>query len=366
MIERRGGWRGGFEKRCALNLGAAAGETEGLPVRHVTQPEAWRFGTFAVRDFLESTVMRQVGWCALGLWVVGLVGGAGQAFGQAKLEWKLTPNSTWVNEIEVETRQTLKIAGMNVDSESRSKQTQRSTVGERDGLNRLKVKQKLEQMQVTMKQQGLQFDFDSRSPDEKGSSQLEVLRPLYKSLLALESDLVYDKDNQPVDVEFDQQFLNSLDANVQAQIRSQIDPANQKRGLKQLSERFPPTAVAKGDTWERTEMTDLGGAQTMKVRRSYTHEGLEEHEGRPCVKLTMKVLSVELSAEGGTTPVKIKPTELKSDGSDGVSWFDVQLGDVVEERQTLKAVGPLKLEINGMELPAELDLEMKTSTKRVK
>jgi hypothetical protein len=80
----------------------------------------------------------------------------------------------------------------------------------------------------------------------------------------------------------------------------------------------------------------------------------------------MKVLSVELSAEGGTTPVKIKPTELKSDGSDGVSWFDVQLGDVVEERQTLKAVGPLKLEINGMELPAELDLEMKTSTKRVK
>jgi hypothetical protein len=49
-----------------------------------------------------------------------------------------------------------------------------------------------------------------------------------------------------------------------------------------------------------------------------------------------------------------------------VSWFDVQLGDVVEERQTLKAVGPLKLEINGMELPAELDLEMKTSTKRVK
>jgi hypothetical protein len=177
---------------------------------------------------------------------------------------------------------------------------------------------------------------------------------------------VYDKDNQPVDVEFDQQFLNSLDANVQAQIRSQIDPANQKRDLKQQSERFPPTAVAKGDTWERTEMTDLGGAQTMKVRRSYTHEGLEEHEGRPCVKLTMKVLSVELSAEGGTTPVKIKPTELKSDGSDGVSWFDVQLGDVVEERQTLKAVGPLKLEINGMELPAELDLEMKTSTKRVK
>ncbi|MFM8583405.1 MAG: DUF6263 family protein [Planctomycetaceae bacterium] len=305
--------------------------------------------------------MRQVLWC-----VVGLLAGAGPAFGQAKLEWKLAPKSTWGSEIEVETRQTLKIAGMNIESESRSKQTQRSTVGERDGLNRLKVTQKPEQLQVTMKQQGQQFDFDSRSPDEKGSSALEVMRPLYKALLAQEVVLVYDKDNQPVDVEYDQQFLNSLEPNVQLQVRSQFDAANQKRALKQRSERFPALEVAKGESWERTEMTDLGAGQTLKVRRTYTHEGVEEHEGRPCVKLALKLTLVELSSENSPTPVKIKPVELKSDGSEGVLWFDVQLGDVVEERQTLKAVGPLKLEVNGMEIPAEVDLQIKTSTKRVK
>jgi len=305
--------------------------------------------------------MRRLWLC--GVWLVAL---AAPAFGQAKLEWKLVPQSTWANEVEIQTRQTLKIAGMTNETESTSKQIQRSTAGERDSLQRLKVKQKAEQMQVTMKTQGLQFDFDSRSPDAKGNTPLEAMRPLYKALLEQETTLVYDKNNLPVEVEFDQQFLNNLDPNVQAQVKSQIDPANLKRALQQRQERFPPTAVAKGETWERTEQTDLGAGQILKVKRTYIQEGLEEREGRPCVKLGMKISAVELSAENSPIPLKLKSSDLKADGSSGTLWFDPQLGDVVEEQQTLKAVGTVKFEINGMEIPAELDLEMKTTTKRVK
>ena len=63
----------------------------------------------------------------------------------------------------------------------------------------------------------------------------------------------------------------------------------------------------------------------------------------------------------GESPLKVVESDLKVEGSEGVLPFDPAYGQIVSQRQELRIKGSLKLEVNGMEIPAQLDLTMENS-----
>ena len=62
------------------------------------------------------------------------------------------------------------------------------------------------------------------------------------------------------------------------------------------------------------------------------------------------------------SPLKVKSSELKITSSDGTILFDREKGAIVESTSKMRSEGDKKTEINGMELPAKLDLTIESKT----
>lgn len=303
-------------------------------------------------------------FCLSLLAVWSLVADAAQA--QVKLERKLRENSTTVVESSMKLTQNLKIAGMNQDTASHNSRVTRATSGQRDGLGRLKVEERIDELNVSVTTPGAEYLFDSKSPETKGSSPLEAMRPLHKALVQQVVTLVHDKDNALTDVEFDQQFLNGLDPNLQSIIKGQLDPETLKNQAKQKVAQLPTDPVQPGDSWERTESLNLGSGQTMTFRSKYRYEGAVEKDGKTLDKITFDVLEVGFAIENSPVQLQVKGTKLKPEKSGGSILFDRELGNVVEEDETAHVLGTIDFEINGMPLPAELDLKIESKMIRRK
>jgi hypothetical protein len=115
---------------------------------------------------------------------------------QVKLERKYADGASYTAETTGRVEQKLTIAGMDTETNSETRTTVKATIGKRDVGGMLRIEQKIEAMQISMAVQGQNYSFDSANPDNKGSSQLEILRDIHKALARRVSTTVLDKDNR--------------------------------------------------------------------------------------------------------------------------------------------------------------------------
>lgn len=281
---------------------------------------------------------------------------AAAAFAQVKLEHKLPEGRTFTAESIVVVEQTLNATETNAETIT----TTETAIGERDAKGNVSVVTKVKSLQITAGGAVGDYLFDSVNPDDKGSSELEVMRDIHKALANRTVTSVFDKDNRVVEIKLDKDALSDVPEQLKGLVKSEVDPEYLKDAANQELDVLPAKAVNKGDSWERTTKADLGARQMLESKTKYTYEGTVEKDGRTLDKISSKTFSVELSiADDSPLPIRVKESKLEVKESAGVILFDRKLGRAVESKESTRIVGGITFEANGQERPAELDLTIR-------
>jgi hypothetical protein len=276
---------------------------------------------------------------------------------QVRLDRKYVEGASYTTETVSQVAQTLTIAGMPTETSADTRVVSKVATGKRESDGTLRVKDTTEAMQVTISAQGSNYTFDSKMPDNQGSSALEILREIHKGIVGHTSTTILNRENQIQSIEFDQNLLGSLAPETQALVKSQLDPEYLKRVAIQDNERLPSNAVRKGDNWVRTENTNFGAGQMMTFQTEYTYQGTIETDGKTLDRITSKTLSVAYSIQDSPLPLTLKSSDLKAE-SDGELLFDRERGRVIDSRSTVRITGNLVLVAGGQDLPSQLDLKI--------
>jgi hypothetical protein len=281
---------------------------------------------------------------------------------QVKLQRKMVEGATTTVETTNRVEQKLTIAGMDTETNSDTRAVSKVTTGKRDVAGMIKAQEKIESLNVSLNVMGQNYSFDSTSPDVKGSSMLEVLRDLHKALSKRTTTIVYGKDGRIHAIESDQDLLNSLPPELQANVKSQLDPEFLKKIANQELDQLPSDPVNVGDSWQRTEMVNFGAGQVMTFQKKYTYQGTVDKDGKKLDKITVKALSVDFALQDSPLPLQLKGSDLKADQTEGTILFNRDAGYVVEAQSAIRITGDIMFAINGMDLPSQIDLKLNAST----
>ena len=282
---------------------------------------------------------------------------------QVKLERKIPDGSSFTTDVRVTMDQTLTIVGMEIETNSETHMVSKSRAGNRANDGTLRVQEKIESLQVNIGGAAGDYSFDSANADAAGNSPLEVIRGVHKSIAERTTTMVYGKDNLVEDVEFDEGILPSLSTQVQAQVKGQLDPDAIKTVSNQTLKALPDDTVSKGDSWERTELLNLGAGQEMTFEVEYTYNGTVQQGGKELDKISLKVKTVEFTMEASDAiPLTLKDSYLEIGSSEGTILFDRAAGRIVSSRQKTQIKGKINFEANGQELPSTLDLKLNSET----
>jgi hypothetical protein len=280
---------------------------------------------------------------------------------QVTLEIKHAENSTVTVQSDVNLKQTLQIAGQEIETQSIQKFTTESDTGDRAADGTMST-------QVTFKNWngkwafpgGIEMKFDSAVPDAKAPvEQLEPILDLLRTMIKHPTTQVYSKEGSLNKVTIPEAALNSLEG----PLKNEFSAKQISEGIKQEHSRLPNKAVSKGDTWVRKEVMPLGSGQVLNFRVDYTYEGTVKKNGRMLDRITGKVTDAAYEMNGPAVgPLAVKDSDIKPAKSKIDLLFDRQLGRFVETKNLIRVKGDMTFVANGQELPGKLDLTIEQNT----
>jgi hypothetical protein len=307
----------------------------------------------------------------VGLLVLGLVLVAGvPARAQVKLEYKFPEKSKSTNRTTTKTHQVLSIMGMDVETEAEESVLTSTAVGTRNADGTLPVEQKVEAIRADLSLPGgLNVSFDSADPNAKiENPQLAFLGDVFKAFVGLGYTIVLDEHNKVKFVQGAEAFdtrLQGLDANAANALRGRLNADKLKRSFEQSHANLPEVLARPGEPWETTEVSEIGGDQTLTFRKRYEYLGTVERDGKTLDRIGVKALTVAYRMDPNSqSPVKATKSDLKIDKSEGSFLFDREMGQKVEGSEVTRIKGDITLTAEGKELPSTLDLTLDVSSKR--
>ena len=299
-----------------------------------------------------------------------VVGLTSVASAQVKLEHKFREGSDARFQAVTKSHQILDISGMQVETRAEEVPTIRWTVGTRNPDGTLPIRQTLEAIRVRLELPGgVTISFDSAEPDAKPDNpQLGVFTDLYKALVGMEITFLLDKDNQVKAVEGAEKVLSKateLNPVAGELLKSNLDPEKLKAAFQQHVVSFPTILLRKGDTWDRTEVLNIAGGQSLTFQKRYEYQGTVERDGATLDQIGVKATGVTYAMDpNAQSPVKVSKSNLKIESSDGTILFDREAGGPVESHSVTRITGDLTLVADDKELPTKLDLTLDITTAR--
>src|SRR5262249_29905079 len=125
---------------------------------------------------------------------------------------------------------------------------------------------------------------------------------------------------------------------------------------------LPDVLARPGEPWERTEILEIGGGQTLTFHKKYEYVGTEKKGDKTLDKLSSKALEVTYKQDpAANTPLKAIKSNLKVDSSEGAILFDREEGYVVSSKGKTRIKGDITFSANGMEIGGTLDLRLETN-----
>jgi hypothetical protein len=297
--------------------------------------------------------------------VVALCQLSSSAQAAEKFAPKYAEDSKSVSETETNVAQTLTIAGMPIETKQLSFTETTYSSGKRDADGNLSVEEIVSSLRASMELPGgLKVDFDSANPDKKADNPvLDPVLDIYRTLLKMPVTTVVNSENKVQEVKVDATVLDKLPM----EVRTSLEPERQKRDHEQAWLFLPDGEVEKGAEWERFIDRDLGGGQSMNFKTKYSYAGTEAKDGKTYHKFNVKQEEVTYAMDPNANPMlKVPKSDLKIDKSSGVILYDPATGEVAVRESTIRITGTMTMVINGMELPAELDLTLTEKTKTKK
>ncbi len=174
------------------------------------------------------------------------------------------------------------------------------------------------------------------SVDTQGeASGAEADNPLiasYRQLIGTSIRYLLDQSNRVQKVEGLKEFVDKATARAPAQAKGMIRGMFSDDYFKQIvdyQKALPPKPVKPGDTWPVMTDLSMGPMGQIKADFTYTYKGTEEREKRSCAlmeftgTLTLKAVPTNTGPMGTTV-------NIESGTMTGKSWFDPELGSMVE------------------------------------
>jgi hypothetical protein len=285
---------------------------------------------------------------------------------KVKLEFKHVEERVSTVQAVTKTHQILTLAGMDIETSSTSVATVKSTTGKRGPDGRLPIQQKIEAITVQMSfPGGIEVSFDSANPNA-ATSDNPMLQAILDSLRARVGSaftIVLGKDNKVLAIEGIQQVLDKASPAAVEILKAEFNPEHLKSATEQSYAILPDSPIGEGDTWNRTNVSGIGGGQTMTFDTKYEYLGTVEKDGQKLDKIGVTALTVTYALDPNVpTPVKVTQSNLKIESSKGTLLFDRVKGQAVESTGVTRITGDMTLSINGMDLPSKLDLTFDSSS----
>ena len=158
-----------------------------------------------------------------------------------------------------------------------------------------------------------------------------------------------------------QEKVEKLDDQAKSLMTKQFDSERLKKNFEQETQILPDVLTRPGESWERTQVAELGGGQSLSFRKKFEYKGTEKKGDKTLDKITSKVLEVKYTSDPDSNlPLKAVKSDLKAESSGGTIYFDREAGHVVSSTDTIRIKGDLTLAGGGQEIPSTLDLNIET------
>jgi hypothetical protein len=286
---------------------------------------------------------------------------------QVKLEHKFPEGKKLKYKTTSNTRQVLTLMGMEIETGEERTIVTSIVNGKRRADSNLGVERKVESLRAQISLPGgNNLSFDSSDPAGKiDNPNLAFLNDLFKLASELAYTVVLDGQNKVKAIEGTEKLrekVEKLDPMVRDLVRSQFEADKFKRSFEQELRMLPDVLARPGEPWERTEILEIGGGQTLSFRKKYEYLGTEKKGNKTLEKVGDKVVEVTYKQDPDTNlPLKAVKSNLKVDSSDGTILFDREAGHVVSQSSKLRIKGDMTFSANGMELPGTLDLRLESN-----
>ncbi len=300
--------------------------------------------------------------------IVLAAGSAPPVSAQVKLAYTYSEGTSARTTVTMKVHQILTIAGMEIESTVDNTVVTSESVGARNADGTLPVTQTVESLKSAMELPGgIEFQYDSAEPDAKiDNPQLAFLGDVYKLLVGSSHTLILDDKGKVKFVEGTEKALGKLaglDPKASALIKKQLQAESIQRKFEQTHTSLPEAAVKPGETWERTEETELGGDQLFTFKKRYEYLGPVTEGGKTLDKIDVKALEVTYKMDpNADSPLEHVRSDLKIDSSEGTILFDRAQGRAVKSTGKTRIKGDMTFKAGGTELPSKLDLTFDTST----
>ncbi len=218
---------------------------------------------------------------------------------------------------------------------------QNMTLGEEYGLNVLKAEAdgghevEMEFLGIRMKlDQGgkslIDYDSAKKSSRSGNDPSLAAVEKMFQNVIGTKIQYFLDASNQVERMEGYDTLMNELTVGGRADAANSMKSIFNEGSLKQMigGQHLPSKPVQPGDSWLVQTDIAMGDLGTMAMDYTFSFERWETHGKRTCARLefqgTMKSKTNPDAAATGMT------VSVQNGGSSGVTWFDPELGMVIE------------------------------------
>ena len=161
-----------------------------------------------------------------------------------------------------------------------------SRVGKRRDDSTLPIEQKVESLRVELSLPGgINLNFDSSEPNAKiDNPQLAFLGEVFKLAAEIGYTVVLDDQNKVKAIEGTEKLLEKAEklepSGAGMRSAAASSPTRSRSAFEQEHRHLPDVLARPGESWERTEILDVGSGQTLTFRKKYEYAGTEKRGTR--------------------------------------------------------------------------------------
>jgi hypothetical protein len=282
--------------------------------------------------------------------------------GPVDLKWKFEKDKTFYQDMTTDTKQTMKVMGMEITQNQKQTFLFSWTPEKQDEKDKSwTIRQRIEGVKMDIELGGNKLNFDST----KDPGTPNPLGDFFKAIVGSEFRLTVSPDMKVTSVSGRDEFLKKL-VTANQQMEPLLKQILNEEALKQMADPsfsvVPGKPVKKGDKWERTSKLNMGPIGTYENTYNYTYEGKDSSKKNlDRIKVESKLTyQPPGDANTGNLPFKIKSANLTSKDASGYVLFDSAKGRVDSSELKLNLVGTLDIEIGTQTTKVDLTQEQTT------
>jgi hypothetical protein len=271
--------------------------------------------------------------------------------GKELLVWKaFEPKTVFYQELVTKTTQDMKVMGQEISQKQSQTFYLKWTADDKKDGDYV-VTQEIIGLNMNINIGGNTIAYDSTEEKQPQNP----MSDFFKALLGLKLKLTISPKMEVKKIEGQEEFVKKL-----GQTNPQMEPLLKNilspDALKQMAEptwgALPEKGVAKGDTWEKKSVLDLGPIGKYATNFTYTYDGKDDKD-RDKISIKSDLKYSKPDVKNGL-PFTIKDATLSSKEGSGVAYFDRGKGRFVETSMKMKLEGELTIEVGGMETKVAL------------